>query len=325
MQRTLERRTMMGDATNEDWLELRVVCDAEAVAAVSELFARYGFRQDIVVEEAVTHADDAPLAAEPGTLVTVSTRLGLGDVPPEELEDTRRMLWVLRQQLWMLGRSRPVGALAITERPEDDWPNAWKADYSVHRVGRQVFAKAPWHDYVPQPGETVIELDPGTAFGTGRHPSTQLSMEALEDELTPGDRVLDVGIGAGVLATAAALLGASAVEGVDIDPVAIRAAQETAQRNGVGEVVRVALGSIGPEGPFPGPFDVVIANIIARVLIELAPDLSRAVAPGGTLILGGILDAKEASVREAFALQEVTLVRRATHNDWVVLVFRKTA
>lgn len=328
MQRSLERHgdTMLGDPTNQDWLELKVVCDREAVAAVAELFARYGFTQGVVVEEADTHVDnDALASAEPGALVAVSTRLGPGDVPPEELEDTRRMVWVLRQQLWVLGRSCPVGALVIVERPEDDWPNAWKADYTVHRVGRQVFAKAPWYDYVAQPGETVIELDPGTAFGTGRHPSTQLSMEALEDELTPGDHVLDVGIGAGVLATAAALLGASAVAGVDIDPVAIRAAQETAERNGVGDIVRVALGSIGPEPPLQGPFDVVIANIIARVLIELAPDLARAVAPGGTLILGGILDDKEASVHDAFATQEVTLVRRATYNDWVALVFRKAA
>jgi ribosomal protein L11 methyltransferase len=317
---------MLGDATNQDWLELKVVCEAEAVDAVAELFARYGFSQGIVVEDAAAQTGDCPLfAVDPDTLVTVSTRLGPGDVPPEELEDTRRMLWVLRQQLWILGRSRLVGALAISERPEDDWPNAWKADYTVHRVGRQVLTRAPWHDYVAQPGETVITLDPATAFGTGRHPSTQLCMEALEDELTPGDRVLDVGIGAGVLATAAALLGASAVEGVDIDPVAVRAARETAERNGVEAIVRVALGSIGPDGPFPAPCDLVIANIIARVLVELAPDLARAVMPGGTLILGGILDDREAFVREAFARQDVTFVRRATNDDWVSLVYRKAA
>lgn len=314
----------MVDPTPEHWLELKIVCDAEAVEAVAELYARYGFNQGVAIEEAPPHdGHGGNFAVAPGKLVTARTVLSPGDVPPEELEDTRRMLWVLRQQLWVLGRTRAVGALEIVERQEEDWPSAWKADYSVHRVGNRVLVKAPWHDYAPRPDETVIELDPGTAFGTGRHPSTQLCMEALEEELKAGDHVLDVGIGAGVLATAAAVLGASTVDGVDIDPVAIRSARANAERNGVGGIVRVALGSIGPDGPFPGPFDLVIANIIARVLIELASDLAHAVAPGGTLILGGILDDKETSVYEAFAPQDLTLVRRTTSEDWVALVWRK--
>lgn len=308
----------------EHWLELKVTCDAEAVEAVAELFARYGFNQGVTVEEAVTHDGDGEIVAvDPGKLVTVRTVLGAGDASTEELEDIRNVLWVVRQALWVMGRSQTIGALEIVERQEEDWANAWKANFSVVRVSNRVLVKAPWHDYAPQIGETVIELDPGTAFGTGRHPSTQLCMQALEEELAAGDHVLDVGIGAGVLATAAALLGARAVDGVDIDPVAIRAAGATAERNGVGGIVRVALGSVGPDGPFPGPFDLVVANIITRVLIELAPALARAVVPGGTLILGGILDDKEASVHEAFASENLTLVRRTQGEDWVALVLRK--
>ena len=163
-----------------------------------------------------------------------------------------------------------------------------------------MLVKAPWHEYEPAADEIVVELDPGMAFGTGLHPSTRLAMIAIEDELKPGDRVLDVGTGSGVLAIAAALLGAGAVDGVDIEPVAVRSARENADRNGVGAVVRIEQGSVGDRQPFQGEYDLVVANIIARVLIDLASSLAMAVRPGGTIALGGIIDIKEAAVRDTF-------------------------
>src|SRR5918997_1074341 len=135
-------------------------------------------------------------------------------------------------------------------------------------------------------------------------------MIAMEDELSAGDRVLDVGTGSGVLATAAALLGASAVDGVDIEPVAVRSARENAERNGVGAIVRIERGSVDEEGPFHGEYDLVVANIIARILIELAPGLAKAARAGGTLVLGGIIDVKETAVRDAFDEVGLALVRR---------------
>jgi ribosomal protein L11 methyltransferase len=125
-----------------------------------------------------------------------------------------------------------------------------------------------------------------------------------------------------VLATAAALLGAAAVDGVDIEPVAVRSARENAERNGVGAVVHIEQGSVG-DGQ--GEYDLVVANIIARILIELASSLARAVRPGGTLILGGIIDTKEAAVRDAFNEVGLTLVRREQSEDWVSLVLRRPA
>jgi ribosomal protein L11 methyltransferase len=186
-----------------------------------------------------------------------------------------------------------------------------------------VLVRAPWHEYEPAPGEVVVVLDPGMAFGTGLHPSTQLSMIAIEDELRPGDHVLDVGVGSGILATAAALLGAARVDGVDVEPVAVRAASENAERNDVASRVQVAQGSVGEGEPFSGEYDLVVANIIARVLIELAPALACAVRPGGTLILGGIIDSKEPAVHTAFDAEGLTLGRREQREDWVGLVWRK--
>jgi ribosomal protein L11 methyltransferase len=301
------------------WLELAVTCDGEAVEPVSELFASHGFNQGVAIEEAFTQDPDGDnFAVDPTRPVVVRTFLNAADVAPETIEEIRRALW-------HLGRLRSISDLRVAERQEEDWANAWKEHYSVHRVGRRVLVKAPCHDYQPAPNEIVVELDPGMAFGTGLHPSTQLAMIGIEDELKPGDRLLDVGTGSGVLATAAALLGASAVDGVDIEPVAVRSARENADRNGVGTVVHIEQGSVGAEEPFQGEYDLVVANIIARILIELASSLVKAVRPGGTLILGGIIDVKEAAVREKFNEVGLRLARREEYEDWVSLVLRKPA
>lgn len=299
------------------WIELAVTCEAEAVESVSEVFAKIGFNQGVAIEEPFTQdADGDNFAVDSTRPVVVRTFLNAADADSKAIDS-------VREALWHLGRLRTISDLEVTERAEEDWANAWKKHYSVHRVGRNVLVRAPWHEYAPAAGEVVIELDPGMAFGTGLHPSTQLSMMAIEDALQPGWHMLDVGIGSGILATGAALLGASRVDGVDIEPVAVRSAHENAVRNGVGEIVNVAEGSVGDSAPYSGEYDLVVANIIARVLIELAPDLVKAVRPGGTLILGGIIDVKEDRVRDAFDQLGLTLLRRETRDDWVVLVLRR--
>lgn len=299
------------------WLELAVECDHEAVEPVSELFARYGFNEGVVIEEPFTQDRDGDnLAVDPTRPVTVRTFLAAADAKPDDIE-------AIRQALWHLGRMRHVGDLVVSERQEEDWANAWKSHFTVHRIGRKTTVRAPWHDAPPPAGEVTVVLDPGMAFGTGLHPTTRLAMQLCEDELRPGMEVIDVGTGSGVLAIAAALHGAAHVDAVDIEPVAVRATRENAERNGVSDRIRAAEGSVGPGAPFAGTYDLVLANIIARVLIELADGLVAAVRPGGTLVLSGVIEPREAEVRAAFDARGVAFARREQIEDWIGMVYRK--
>lgn len=299
------------------WLELEVECDTEAVEPVAELFSRHGYQQGVVIEEPfVQEPDGDNLAVDPSRPVTVRTFLAAADADEALLAE-------IRHALWHLGRLRQVGTMVVSERREEDWANAWKEHYRVHRIGRRVVVRAPWHEYAPGPDEVVVELDPGMAFGTGLHPSTKLCVLALEAELRPGASVLDVGTGSGVLAIAAALLGAGRVDAVDIEPVAVRSTRENAVRNGVGDRVSVSAGSVGPDAPYPGTYDLVLANIIARILVDLSTGLAAAVAPGGTLVLSGVIEGREPDVRAAFDALGLEFDRGAQIEDWVALVYRR--
>ena len=310
---------MSDAAAGGAWLELAVECDSEAVEPVAELFARHGYNEGVVIEEGFTQDPDGDnLAVDAARPVTVRTFLAAADAKPDEIE-------AIRTALWHLGRIRQVGPLVVTERQEEDWANAWKAHFSLHRIGERVTVRAPWHDVPPDPGSVTIELDPGMAFGTGLHPSTRLTTLALERLVRPGDRVLDVGTGSGILAIAAALLGASRVDAVDVEPVAVRSARENAERNGVGDRVRAELGTVGPGEPFTGTYDLVLANIIARVLADLAPALAAAVGPGGHLAMAGIIEPKESQVVDAFRDTGLVQVDRGQTEDWVSLVYQRPA
>ena len=193
---------------------------------------------------------------------------------------------------------RPIGELTARVVHEADWANAWKAHFPVLRIGRRIVIRPTWRRHRPQPDDVVIALDPGMAFGTGLHPTTRLCLAALEGFAERGaigdsTRVLDVGSGSGILAIAAGLLGAHEVLAVDVDPIAVEASRANARRNRLGRVIRTREGSV-PTGV--GPFDLVLANLIAGLLVTLADPLVAELRPGGALLASGIFHDRETHV-----------------------------
>ncbi len=299
------------------WHELSVEVDAEAVEAVSELFSRHGFNEGVAIDEPyIQDGDGDNLEIDSDRPYVVRTYVADSDFRPEVIEE-------IRHALWHLGHLRGIGELKDNLLKEEDWANAWKVHFQVHRIGERVVIRPPWQEYEPAGDEVVVELDPGMAFGTGLHPSTKLSMLGVEEVVSPGDRVFDVGTGSGILAIAALRLGAAHADTVDVETVAVRATQENAERNGVADRLNVALGSAGPGEPFQGEYDVVLANIIARILIELAEHLVTATRKGGALVLAGIIESREQDVLDAFAAQGASLETRRQYDDWVSLVLRR--
>jgi ribosomal protein L11 methyltransferase len=234
---------------------------------------------------------------------------------------------------------------------EADWAEAWKSGYGVLHIGHRLVIRPTWRDYTPEPGELVIALDPGMAFGSGLHPTTRLCLKALEDymgpdqaglgptqaRVRPGASVLDVGTGSGILAIAAARLGASRVLALDTDPLAVRVARENVALNQVESVVRVEVGTVqisNPKSHIPNlhaplstlhspPWDLVVANILAETIIDLEPALAANLSPGGILVVSGIIAERTDAVLASLRQNGLSLVERRDDGDWVALIAHK--
>jgi ribosomal protein L11 methyltransferase len=213
---------------------------------------------------------------------------------------------------------RPIGDVRTREVDEADWAESWKEHFHVLHLGKRLVVKPSWRRHRRRGDEVVIDLDPGMAFGTGLHPTTRLCLQALEDRAEGGPlgRTLDVGCGSGILSIAAVKLGATRVLGLDIDPIAIEATEANARHNRVGKRIRARQGSVPTN---EGPFDTVLANLIAGILVELAPHLATELAPGGTLIASGIFADREVAVREALEGAGLRVRNRWHESDWVAL------
>ncbi len=193
------------------------------------------------------------------------------------------------------------------------WEREWLAHFHAMRFGRRLWV-APHHERVAEPGAAVVRLDPGLAFGTGTHPTTALCLEWLDAHLAPGSRVIDYGCGSGILALAAARLGAARVECFDIDPQALIATEANGAANDVSDRVRTVL----RDGELEPGTDVLLANILSEPLRLLAPRFGQLVRPGGTVVLAGLLDAQVAEVTEAYRAW-FDMTRYGARDDWVGL------
>lgn len=300
-----------------DYLELTVTVRPEAVEAATELLRRC-VPAGVSIEPPFEAIDEeGGVAFVPDAPVRLRAWLPLGD------DGSRPALADLRRELRDLGDAlvRPLRARTVRDAA---WADAWKRYFPVLRVGRRLVLRPSWRRYRPRANDVVIELDPGQAFGTGQHITTRLCLEALEERLRPDSDVLDVGAGSGVLSIAAARLGAARVDAVDVDPIAVQVAEENVARNDVGGIVRVAEGSLGEAWPFRKPaagrYDVVLANLSARIVQELARPLLASLRPDGVAIVSGIIDEREAGCRAALAAAGGRVVETRAEENWRLFI-----
>ncbi|MBM3942207.1 MAG: 50S ribosomal protein L11 methyltransferase [SAR202 cluster bacterium] len=283
------------------WQELSIVVPYEYVEPISYLFDRYG--------HGVSMEQEGP--------DQVLLRTYLADT-------SRHRMARIEIGVKLASLLQPLGELKVRPLDEgEDWQNSWKAHFSLLRVGHRLVIKPSWIEYQASPGDVLIELDPGMAFGTGYHPTTYTCLTAMETLVKPGMTVLDLGTGSGILTIAAIKLGAASVLALDIDPDAVRAARQNFRRLGILPQVALATGTVPHPQAQPDQFDLVVANISARAVQERAPFILPVLKPGGSLVASGIIQDQEQGVHDALAALGFAPIERRPREDWVSLVGRR--
>ncbi len=297
---------------NSDWIEIRLTVPAEQVDLVSGLLFTLG-AGGVVTAERPLDTFVPPDPDEPETGPQTLKAYFQQREKEELISEIRQML--------AGGWLDPVPDLECRQVGAQDWAEGWKQHFQPFVIGK-LLIRPSWDQTQPGAGQTVLTIDPGMAFGTGSHATTRLCLQAVA-ELVPdhAQSVLDVGTGSGILAVAAALLGATKVIGCDIDPQSCTTAKENAEVNGVGDRVTITGESLET---LPGRFDLVIANILAEENIRLAEPLTNHLQPGGYLVLSGILTEKTDLVRNTF--DDLMGAPPQVHNldEWASLVYRRT-
>lgn len=325
-----------------NWIEFSVIVTGETAEAVTDLFSQFSHAGGVALQE-VSEPEETRIGPQS---LTQNRRVRVAAYAPLTEDGENGAIVAARQGLRdglsYLNMITSVGELRERTIADEDWESAWREHFHPHRVGHRSVVVPTWRDYDPEPDDIVIRLNPGMAFGTGLHPTTQLCVRELEKRVQPGGTVLDVGCGSGILSIIAARLGARHVRGIDIDPVAVTAAQENIAHNTLLDVIDIREGTLPRPGqdPFHVPqqdwpktvresagWDIVAANLTAEVLAELAAPLAAATRPGGILIGSGI-------IAEKFDLATYTLMEAGLRlidaisddsGDWRAIVLMRPA
>jgi ribosomal protein L11 methyltransferase len=304
-----------------NWLEVTLTVNGEAAEAVADVLTRFA-PEGVAIE--ATRLD---ISLDTDQARPIGDLLVRAYLPADDGLDARRA--ALEQALWHLGQLLPLPAPVYRPVAESDWAESWKANFQPLRIGRRLMIIPAWLNPALEPGDIAIRLDPGMAFGTGTHPTTQLCLQAIERHLRPGQSMLDLGTGSGILAIAAARLGASAVLALDVDDEAVRVAGENTLANDVADQVVVAAGSLAEvlAGQFGEEWKgapLVVANILARVIVKLMGEgLGETVAPGGLLVVSGILDSQAFEVIAALKAAGHQIAAQEHIEEWVAIIARK--
>ena len=299
-----------------DWLEVSLTVNGELAEAVADVLARFA-PNGVMTEQGVKYVNDEDEGTAAGP-ITVRAYLPVD----EQIEERRSKL---EESLYYLGMIQVLPAAVFTPIADQNWMEAWKGHYKPILIGKRLVIVPAWLD-TPEPGRTSVKIDPGMAFGTGTHPTTQLCLELIEKSMQElqGLNVIDIGCGSGILSIAALKLGAASALGVDIDNESLRNSRENSDTNGVGAELILGNGSVKEilEGGFAfRAAKLVLANILAPVIIRLFDSgLADLLEPEGVLILSGILQEQAQGVVEAAQAKGLRMNEKRQIEDWVALV-----
>ncbi|MEA3544160.1 MAG: 50S ribosomal protein L11 methyltransferase [Thermodesulfobacteriota bacterium] len=301
-----------------EWIIIEVKVKGEFVDLVSAILAENGC-SGIVVEERdldtfIVPDDVLDLSADYVLKACFDTVLD-SQLLIVEMEAAFQEIPLLKKQ--------HISIISGASIQMEDWAENWKQNFSTFRVGKRLVVRPSWENYTPSAGEVVIEIDPGMAFGTGTHGTTQLCLEMIAELLDYSDppvNMLDVGTGSGILALGAAALGCQNIIAIDIDPVACSVALENINKNNY--AAQIEIGE-QPLEALPGQFDLIVANIMAEENIRLSHAFMEHLHPGGWLILSGILKEKESLVRDGFAALPFEIFPSRYRDEWVCLLLRR--
>ena len=286
------------------WQELSITVPHEYVEPISYLFGRYG--KGVSTE----------LAGEGKVLLRTYLTTG-----------SRQRMARIDVGVRLVGAIEPIGDLEIRELPEDeDWMESWKSNFGILRIGKRLVIKPTWLelDFTASPDDIGIEIDPGIAFGTGYHPTTDTCLQAMEQHIAPGMTVLDLGTGAGILTIAAIKLGAGLVTALDIDSQAVTAARRNFKRLGINKQVRLGQGSVPHPTAPAGDFDLAVANISARGVADRCPFILTALKPGALFIASGLLNTQKEEVAAVVEPLGFSLISEWPQEEWTTLLYRAT-
>ncbi|MCY7233277.1 50S ribosomal protein L11 methyltransferase [Streptococcus anginosus] len=305
------------------WQELTITVSREAEEAVSNILIDLG-SQGVAIDDSADYLGEAGPFGEVLPQVKQLNTVAITAYYPEtvNLEMIRQEVKERLAQLRDFGLEIGETQLTTQQLAEEDWADNWKKYFEPARVTHDLTIVPSWTDYEATIGEKIIKLDPGMAFGTGTHPTTKMSLFALEQVLRGGETVLDVGTGSGVLSIASSLLGAKEIFAYDLDDVAVRVAQENIALNAGTENIHVAAGDLLKGVDIEA--DVIVANILADILVNLTDDAYRLLKDEGYLIMSGIISEKWDLVRESAEAAGFFLETHMIQGEWNACVFKKT-
>ena len=297
------------------WLELSLKAPSEYVEPLSVIFQRYGYGGVAVEQEGGYNPDEGEPEPDYSTAIIRSY------LPVDATTTDRKER--IRVAVDLVSRLCDLSPLEERVLEEGEWMEMWKSHFSTLQVGR-IVVRPTWMEYAARDGEVVIDMDPGMAFGTGHHPTTHMCLLELEKLVAPGANVLDVGTGSGILAITAAKLGAERVLALDVDPIAIKAARANVRANGLSSTIKVSRRALASHKSARGTFDLVVANLYTKVILEMASDLVVQATPQGKLALSGIMAERAPEVEERLNEEGCAILRTEREGDWAAIVAQKT-